>query len=57
MERGGAGGAVLRAMNRKNGEKIEGGEKNRTGLTDSSIGTQLSLGGGGVEVDWYGRRQ
>lgn len=32
---------VLRAMNRRNGEREK--EGNRTGLTDSSIGTQRSL--------------
>lgn len=39
---------MLKAMNRRNGEKEKEGrskkkKKNRTGLTDSSIGTQQSV--------------
>lgn len=43
--RGGGLVVVLRAMNRRNGEKEKEGrrKKNRTELTDSSIGTQKNL--------------
>lgn len=43
--RGGGLVVVLRAMNRRNGEKEKEGRRkeNRTELTDSSIGTQRSL--------------